>query len=124
MATGVVVGRIFLAAHQLLGVVQLAVDAGANLVDDGRLEVDKDGPWDVLAGASLSEEGAETVVDLAGGLLRRHGAVGLDAVLKAVELPAGIAYTEICLLRLKGVIESINCSTITSRAARHSTSLC
>ena len=91
MTAGVVVGSILLAADQLLGVVELTVDAGADLVDDGRLEVDEDGARDVLAGPGLSEEGAEAVVDLAGGLLRGHAAVGLDAVLKAVELPAGVA---------------------------------
>ena len=90
MTAGVVVGSILLAADQLLGVVELTVDAGADLVDDGRLEVDEDGARDVLAGPGLSEEGAEAVVDLAGGLLRGHAAVGLDAVLEAVELPAGV----------------------------------
>ena len=91
MTAGVVVGSILLAADQLLGVVELTVDAGADLVDDGRLEVDEDGARDVLAGPGLSEEGAEAVVDLAGGLLRGHAAVGLDAVFEAVQLPAGIA---------------------------------
>ena len=62
-----------------------------HLVDDGGLEVDKDGPGDVLAGAGLGEEGVEGVVAGADGLVAGHLAVGLDAVLQAVELPAGIA---------------------------------
>ena len=91
MTSGVIVGGIFLSGHQLLRVKKLTVSSGPDLVDDGRLEVDEDGARDVLAGPGLSEEGAEAVVDLAGGLLRGHAAVGLDAVLKAVELPAGVA---------------------------------
>ena len=87
MAAGVVVGSILPAADQLLGVEELTVGAGADLVDDGRLEVDEDGARDVLSATGLSEEGAEGVI----GHLVGHAAVGLDAVLKAVELPAGVS---------------------------------
>ena len=44
VASGVVVSGILLAGDQLLGVEQLAVGTHANLVDDGRLEVDEHGP--------------------------------------------------------------------------------
>lgn len=40
---------------------------------------------------SLTEEGVEGIVAATDGFVARHGAVGLDAVLQAVELPAGIA---------------------------------
>ena len=56
MSTGVIVGRIFLAGDELLGVEELAVGAGADLVDDGGLEVEHDAAGDVLAGAGLREE--------------------------------------------------------------------
>ena len=46
---------------------------------------------DVLAGAGLAEEGVEGVVAAADGLVRGHLAVRLDAVLEAVQLPAGVA---------------------------------
>ena len=62
----------------------------ADLIDDGRLEVHHDGTRDVLAGAGLGEEGVEGVVAAADGLVRGHLAVRLDAVLEAVELPAGV----------------------------------
>lgn len=39
----------------------------------------------------LREEGVESVVAAANRLVRRHLPVGLDAVLQAVELPAGVA---------------------------------
>ena len=45
----------------------------------------------MLAGASLAEEGVEGVVTATDGLVGGHLTVGLDAVLQAVQLPAGIA---------------------------------
>ena len=61
---------------------------GKYLTNDRGLQVYKDGSGDVLARAGLSEEGGEGVVSY--GLVGGHLAVGLDAVLQAVELPAGI----------------------------------
>ena len=96
VTTGVVVGGILLTSDQLLGVEELTVGTGADLVDDGRLQIDEDGTWDVLAGASLGEEGVEGVITTADGLVRGHLAVGLDAVLQAVQFPAGITYNRWC----------------------------
>merc|ERR1719220_1666494 len=90
VATGVVVSGVLLAGDQLLGVEELPVSTGPDLVNDGGLEVDKDGPGDVLAGAGLAEKGVEGVVASADGLVGRHLAIWLDAVLEAVQLPAGI----------------------------------
>merc|ERR1719231_517945 len=90
VTTGVVVGGVLLAGDQLLRVEELAVGTGADLVDDGGLEVDEDAARDVLAGTSLREEGVERVVATADGLVRGHLAVGGNAVLEAVELPAGV----------------------------------
>jgi hypothetical protein len=91
VAARVVVRGVLLARDELLRVVELAVRADADLVDDRGLEVDEDGAGDVLAGAGLGEERVEGVVAAADRLVRRHLAVRLDAVLEAVELPAGIA---------------------------------
>jgi hypothetical protein len=44
VTTGVVVGGVFLAGDQLLGVEELTVGAESDLVDDGRLEVDENSP--------------------------------------------------------------------------------
>merc|ERR1712054_33379 len=90
VATGVVVGGILLAGDQLLRVVQLTVGAGADLVDHGGLKVKVDATGHVLAGAPMGEEGVERVITTADGLVGRHLAVRLDAVLEAVELPAGV----------------------------------
>mmetsp|Transcript_18076 Transcript_18076/g.56316 ORF Transcript_18076/g.56316 Transcript_18076/m.56316 type:complete len:464 (+) Transcript_18076:891-2282(+) len=91
VAARVVVGGVLLARDELLGVKELAVRACAHLVDHRRLEVDEDGARHVLARAGLGEEGVERIVAAADRLVRRHLAVGLDAVLEAEELPACVA---------------------------------
>jgi hypothetical protein len=45
----------------------------------------------------LREEGVERVIGLSDAGIAGHLAVGLDAVLQAVELPAGIAHLHACL---------------------------
>ena len=70
---------------------QLSVGSNADLVDNGWLEVHENGPGHVLAGPGLREEGGVGVVPAAGLLVGGHGAVWLDAVLEAVELPARVA---------------------------------
>ena len=67
-----------------------ALIAGADLVDDGGLEVEHNAAGDVLAGASLGEEGVEGIITTADGLVGGHLTVGLDTVLEAEELPAGV----------------------------------
>jgi len=82
-------------------VVQLTVGASANLVNDGRLEVNEDSTRDVLASTGLGEEGVESVVTAADGLVRRHLTIWLDAVLEAVKLPAGVSGLDTTLADVK-----------------------
>ena len=49
VAPRVVVRRVLLAGHQLLGVEEGTVDSRPGLVDHGRLKVDEDGSRDVFA---------------------------------------------------------------------------
>merc|ERR1711959_506822 len=90
VTTGVVVGGILLSGDELLWVVELAVGAGTDLIDHGWLQIEVDAAGHVLAGASLGEEGVEGVIATSNGLVGRHLAIRLDAVLEAVELPAGV----------------------------------
>mmetsp|Transcript_27255 Transcript_27255/g.50246 ORF Transcript_27255/g.50246 Transcript_27255/m.50246 type:complete len:459 (+) Transcript_27255:280-1656(+) len=90
VATGEVVGGILLTGDQLLRVEELPVGTLANLVNDGGLKIKEDAAGNVLAGTSLGEEGVEGIIATTDGLVRGHLAIGLDTVLKAVELPAGI----------------------------------
>ena len=91
VAAGIVVCGVLLASDELLRVVELSVRADADLVHDCGLEVNEDSARNVLACTSLREEGVEGIVAAADGLVRGHLAVWLDAVLKAVELPAGVS---------------------------------
>ena len=60
------------------------------LTDNSGFKIHKDGSGDMLASSGLGEEGVEGVIATADGLVRGHLAVGLDTVLEAVKLPAGI----------------------------------
>ena len=103
MATRVVVGGVLLSRDELLGVVELAVGAGADLVDDGRLEVNEQGAGHVCFPEPVSENKVlkASSPPRADGLVRGHLAVGLDAVLEAEELPAGVAALEAGLADVK-----------------------
>lgn len=70
---------------------KLTVSAGADLINNSWLEIQENAARDMLASTSLREEGVEGVVATADGLVRRHLAIRLNAMLKAIQLPAGIA---------------------------------
>ncbi len=91
VATGKVVSRILFPSDQLVGVEKLAIGAHPDLVDDGRLEVDKDRAGDVLPRGRLREESVEGVVAAPEGHVARHHAVGQDPVLEARQLPTRVA---------------------------------
>ena len=90
VTSGEVVGGIFLSGDELLGMEELSVGSGSNLIDNGGLEIEEDTSGDVLASTSLGEEGVESVVTTTDGLIGRHLTVWLDTVLEAEELPAGV----------------------------------
>jgi len=88
MTAGKVVSSVLLSGDELLGVEQLSVGTSADLIDDGGLEIEEDATGNVLAGTSLGEEGVESIVATADGLVGGHLTVRLNAVLEAEELPA------------------------------------
>jgi len=92
VSTSVVVCCVFLSGDDLFRVVELAVGSGANFVTHGGLEVNEDCTGYMLASSSLGEEGVECIITSTDGLVRGHLSVGLDAMLEAVEFPAGITY--------------------------------
>jgi len=102
VAAGVVVGGVFLAGDELLGVEELAVGAGADLVDDGGLEVEHNAAGDVLAGAGFGEERVVGVILNTDGLVGGHGTVGLDTVLEAEKFPAGVTDLDTSLTDVDG----------------------
>merc|ERR1719205_215874 len=102
MATSVVVGGVLLARHHLLWVEELSVGASPDLVDDGGLQVEEDGPWNVLSGSSLTKKGGEGVILGLASFNSRELTIRLDSVLHAVELPAGIAHLDSSLADVDG----------------------
>lgn len=58
--------------------------------DYGWFQVYEHGSWDVLASSSFTEEGVETVVSTSYSFVRGHLTIRLDAMLQAVQLPAGV----------------------------------
>jgi len=102
VTTGVVVGSILLAAQQLLGVEQLTVGTSSDLIDDGGLKVNEDGTRNVLASTSLGEEGVEGIIAGTDGGVSGHLTIRLNAVLQAVQLPAGITDLNTSLTNVEG----------------------
>jgi hypothetical protein len=86
VTTRIVVGGVLLATDQQLGVEQLSVVTGTDLIDRAGVQVDKDRSGNVFAGAGLGEDGIEltAVVERLG--IGIGTAVLLEAVLE--EVPA------------------------------------
>ena len=68
---------------------ELTVGSAPNLINNCWLQIKEDSSGYMLPCSSLREEGGEGVIPKC--LVRWHVTIGLDAMLQAVELPAGIA---------------------------------
>jgi len=90
VTSGEVVGGILLSGDELLGVEELSVGSGSDLIDNGGLKIEEDGSGDVLTGTSLGEEGVESIITTTDGFVGWHLTIWLNTVLKAEELPAGV----------------------------------
>ena len=102
MSSGEVVGGIFFTGDELLWMEELSVGSGSDFIDDGWLEIEEDGSWDVLTSTSLGEEGVESVVTTTDGFIGWHLTVRLDSVLKAEEFPAGVTNLDTGLTDVDG----------------------
>lgn len=78
MASGKVVGGVFLAADELLWVEKLAVCSGPHFIDDSGFQIDENGARNVLPRTSFTEKGVEGIVSSAYGLVTRHLAIRLE----------------------------------------------
>jgi hypothetical protein len=74
----------------LLGVEQVLVLSGSHLIDHIGLEIDVDGSGHVLAGASLGEEGGESLLPGSRLSVGVEVSIGLDTVFQAVKFPARV----------------------------------
>jgi len=102
MSSGEVVGGILLSGDELLGMEELSVGSGSDLIDNGGLEIEEDATGDVLASTSLGEEGVESIITTANSLVGWHLTVGLDSVLEAEEFPAGVTDLDTSLSNVDG----------------------
>merc|ERR1711981_1013914 len=102
MTSGEVVGGILFTGDELLGVEELSVGTGSDLIDDGWLEIEEDTSWDMLSSTSLREEGAEGIITTTDGLVRWHLSIRLDAVLEAEQLPTGVTNLDTSLTDVNG----------------------
>ena len=62
VATGKVVGSIFLAADELFWVEELAVSTSPHFINDSGLKINKDSTRDVLPSTSFTEKGVEGII--------------------------------------------------------------
>lgn len=63
-----------------------------NLTNDRWLQVHEHSPGDMFACSGLTKEGVVGVVSPSDGFVAWHLTVRLDAMLQAVQLPAGVTY--------------------------------
>ena len=62
MATGIVIGRILLTTDHLFGMKHASVFSLTLLVNNSRLQIDKNGAWNVSTRASFVEESRKRIV--------------------------------------------------------------
>jgi hypothetical protein len=91
MTTGIVVRGILLASDELLRVEQLAVGSSSDFIDHSGLQIQEHCTGNMLTGTSLREEGVEGIISISNGLVGGHLTIRLDAMLQAIELPAGVS---------------------------------
>jgi hypothetical protein len=77
VTTGKVVGCILLATDELLRVEELAVSASPHLINHSGLKVNKHSTGHMLASASLTEEGVESIITSSNSLVTRHLTISL-----------------------------------------------
>jgi hypothetical protein len=100
VTTGIVVSSVLLPANDLFRMIKSTVRAVANSITDRRLQIDKDGTWDVLSRTRLAEKGGKGIVRTrrSDALLQR--AVRVNAVLQAVQLPAVVSDLDTSLTQM------------------------
>ena len=70
MSSGIIVCGIFFARHQLLRMEQLAIGSSSHFVDDGRLQIHKNGSRNMFTSSSFGEKCAERIVSYKRGKIK------------------------------------------------------
>ena len=121
VTSGTITGSILFACDELLRVEELAVGASSNLINDCGFQIYKHCAGHMLASACVTEEGVEEVKSSPSSLLVAPLAIGLDAMLQTVALPADITYLDTNLAKVDGdaVIHGGYRSAGTGSRSRH-----
>ena len=90
MTTRIVVGRVLLAADQQLGVEELSVITGADLINRAGIQIDEDRTGHVFARTGLGEDGIELTAVVERLCVRVGTAILLEAVLEEVAVRGDI----------------------------------
>merc|ERR1719326_2030235 len=69
VTSGEVVGSIFFTGDELLWMEELSVGTGSDFIDNGWLEIEEDGSWNVLSSTNLGEEGVESIITTTNGFV-------------------------------------------------------
>jgi hypothetical protein len=80
MTTSVVVGGIFLASDQFLGMKERSIGTGSHFIDHSWFQVNHDGTRNVLSRIGFREEGVEGIGLFANRLVVFHGSIWIDSV--------------------------------------------
>merc|ERR1719483_1663319 len=103
MTASVIIGSIFLSSDHLFWMEQLAISTGADLVNNRRVQIDKDCSGYMFTGSSFGKKRRKRIVSsCVGNLFRGHGAIGLEPMFEAVELPTGVAHLDSGLTNVDG----------------------
>ena len=78
MATGEIVGSIFLAIDELLRVEELAISSSPDFVNNSRLKIYENSTRDMLPSSSFAEECVECIISCSHCSVTWHLAISLD----------------------------------------------
>ena len=81
MASGIVVGSIFLTRDELFGMVDLTISASTYFVNHSGFKIDENASGNVLSSSSLAEEGVKGIFGNTDALVRRHLTVLMNSML-------------------------------------------
>ena len=94
---------------------ELAVIASMNFINDCWFQVYKHCHRHMLASACLSEEGVEEVISPPNGFVTWCLAIQLDAMLQAIEVPAGLADLNTSLANVDGDAFTHSCCFVAAK---------
>ena len=91
MTPGVVICSIFFTSDELFRMEQVVICSGSDFINNSWFQVDKDSTWNMFPSSSFGKECIKRVISRSDRRIIGHVTIGLDAVFKAIQLPAGVS---------------------------------